>query len=298
MFSPLLLSVPFTKLVLAHSLTCELTRGHGCSEPSARAKSAGIRPGGLRSKVKKTRFGFSRLLPAGIEVACCHQPTTALRRACFCNCCLPRATFHASAATEIGNIYCSAIVVAASVIMKSRHEVVRGPRSSVLESARSVTQIDSLCTCVSRFARHAQDVALCARSRSSSTSCCHCCASASSHSSCSLRLGSVALVEPVVFVERVASRFSLRRRLSLARFRWRLRELLPLLAPRPVLPSPAGIANVLLSSSGRDAPDTVPHQIRKSCSQDEAQQQPLNASCRRHSGSAARSLPPSICSDG
>ena len=209
MFSPLLLSVPFTKLVLAHSLTCELTRGHGCSEPSARAKSAGSRPGGLRSKVKKNRFGFSRLLPAGIEVACCHQPTTALRRACFCNCCLPRATFHASAATEIGNIYCSAIVVAASVIMKSRHEVVRGPRPSVLESARSVTQIDSLCTCVSRFARHAQDVALCARSRSSSTSCCHCCASASSHSSCSLRLGSVALVEPVVFVERVASRFSL-----------------------------------------------------------------------------------------
>ena len=130
MFSPLLLSVPFTKLVLAHSLTCELTRGHGCSEPSARAKSAGSRPGGLRSKVKKTRFGFSRLLPAGIEVACCHQPTTALRRACFCNCCLRRATFHASAATEIGNIYCSAIVVAASVIMKSRHEVVRGPRSS------------------------------------------------------------------------------------------------------------------------------------------------------------------------
>ena len=171
--------------------------------------------------------------------------------------------------------------------MKSRHEVVRGPRSSVLESARSVTQIDSLCTCVSRFARHAQDVALCARSRSSSTSCCHCCASASSHSSCSLRLGSVALVEPVVFVERVASRFCLRRRLSLARFRWRLREVLPLLAPRPVLPSPAGIANVLLSSSGRDTPDTVPHQIRKSSSQDEAQQQPLNASCRRHSGSAA-----------
>ena len=95
------------------------------------------------------------------------------------------------------------------------------------------------------------------RGRRPPTSCCHCCASASSHSSCSLRLGSVALVEPVVFVERVASRFSLRRRLSLARFRWRLREVLPLLAPRPVLPSPAGIANVLVSSSGRDAPQCL-----------------------------------------
>jgi hypothetical protein len=49
-------------------------------------------------------------------VACCRQPT-AHRRACFCNCCLPRATFHASAATEVGNIYCSAIVVASSVVL-------------------------------------------------------------------------------------------------------------------------------------------------------------------------------------
>lgn len=148
--------------------------------------------------------------------------------------------------------------------------------------------------CVGRLARHAQDVALivlnqalCARASSSSSSCCHSCASASSHSSCSLRLGSVALVEPVAFVERVASRLCLRRRLSLARFRWRLREVLPLLAPRPVLPSPAGIANVLVSSSAREAPQCF---IRfESRVPRTRAQQPLKSSCRKYSGSAARS---------
>ena len=38
--------------------------------------------------------------------------------------------------------------------MKSRHEVVCGPRSSVLESARSVTHIDSFFACVGILARH------------------------------------------------------------------------------------------------------------------------------------------------